>query len=67
MATTPTLVVDTTEVFEKKVAALRCHESQVGDGAHLEGLLRPWGEGTATAAGLLEGRLAEGFRVVNTA
>lgn len=67
MATTPTILVDTTDVFDRKVAALRCHQSQVGDGAHLEGLLRPWGEGTAKLGNLGEGRLAEGFRVVNTA
>jgi len=67
MATTdPNLAVDTTGVFDQKVAALKCHASQVGDGAHLEGLLRPWGEGVAKAMGLGEGRLAEGFRVVAT-
>ena len=67
MATEPTLVVDTTDAFPSKVAALKCHASQVGEGAHLEGLLRPWGEGVAKLAGLPEGHLAEGFRVVNTA
>jgi hypothetical protein len=39
----------------------------VGDGAHLDELLRKWMTGTALAAGLPEGRLAEAFQVVNTA
>ncbi len=60
-------VVDATATFPAKVAALRAHESQVGDGAHLEELLRGWMGGTAAAAGLPEGTLAEGFLVVNTA
>lgn len=60
-------VVDATGVFERKLAALRSHRSQVGDGDHLEDLLRSWMSGTALAAGLPEGRLAESFQVVNTA
>ncbi len=60
-------VVDATAVFERKLAALRSHRSQVGDGDHLEDLLRTWMSGTALAAGLPEGRLAESFQVVNTA
>ena len=48
------------------------HRAQVppqpgGDGAHLDELLRTWMTGTALAAGLPEGRLAEAFHVVNTA
>ena len=67
MATTaPNLVVDTTDAFSFKVEALKCHASQVGTGEHLEGLLRPWGEAVAHAGGLGQGRLAEGFRVVQT-
>jgi len=60
-------VVDATGVFDRKLAALRSHRSQVGDGDHLEDLLRTWMSGTALAAGLPEGRLAESFQVVNTA
>ncbi len=60
-------VVDATGVFERKLAALRSHRSQVGDGDHLEELLRSWMSGTALAAGLPDGRLAESFQVVNTA
>ncbi len=60
-------VVDATGVFERKLAALRSHRSQVGDGDHLEDLLRSWMSGTALAAGLREGSLAESFQVVNTA
>jgi LmbE family N-acetylglucosaminyl deacetylase len=60
-------VVDTTAAFDAKLAALRSHESQVGDGSHLEELLRGWMGGVATAAGLPEGSLAEGFLVVDTA
>ena len=58
--------VDTTACFDRKLAALRSHRSQVGDGEHLEELLRGWMAGTAAAAGLPEGSLAESFRVVAT-
>jgi len=60
-------VVDATDVYERKLAALKSHASQVGDGEHLDELLRGWMGGTALAAGLPEGRLAEAFHVVNTA
>ena len=60
-------VVDATDTYERKLEALRSHRSQVGDGEHLDGLLRGWMGGTALAAGLPEGRLAEAFHVVNTA
>ena len=59
-------VVDATDTFDRKLQALRSHRSQVGDGAHLEQLLRTWMSGTALAAGLPEGRLAEAFHVVAT-
>jgi len=59
--------VDVTDQFDRKLAALRSHRSQVGDGDHLEALLRTWMSGTASAAGLADGRLAESFHVVNTA
>jgi LmbE family N-acetylglucosaminyl deacetylase len=58
--------VDTTGQFDRKLAALRSHRSQVGEGEHLDGLLRTWMSGTALAAGLPDGRLAEAFRVVAT-
>ena len=58
--------VDVTDVFDRKVAALRRHESQTAHMDDLEGLLRTWLGRNAGAAGLPEGRLAEGFRVVDT-
>jgi LmbE family N-acetylglucosaminyl deacetylase len=58
--------VDVTDCFDRKLAALRSHRSQVGDGEHLEELLRTWMSGTALAAGMPEGKLAEAFHVVNT-
>lgn len=60
-----TRAVDITDVFDRKLAALRQHASQtahLGDG--LEARLREWGAGVAAAHGLPEGRLAEAFRVV---
>jgi LmbE family N-acetylglucosaminyl deacetylase len=60
-------VVDATDVYPRKLAALKSHVSQVGDGAHLDELLTAWMGGTALAAGLPEGRLAEAYHVVNTA
>jgi LmbE family N-acetylglucosaminyl deacetylase len=59
--------VDVTPFFDVKLAALRSHVSQVGDGEQLEELLRSWMTGTAQAAGLPDGSLAESFQVVPTA
>ncbi len=59
--------VDVTDHYDAKLAALSAHQSQVGDGAHLHELLTNWMTGTAEAAGMPEGRLAEAFLVVSTA
>jgi len=59
-------VVDVTDTFDRKIAALLCHRSQVGDGEGLEARLRGWLSAGARAAGLADGRLAESFRVVPT-
>ena len=63
----PTLVVDTTDVFDQKVEALLCHVSQLGDPASVDELLRGWGQMVAKAAGLKGKRMAEAFRRVDTA
>ena len=62
----PTMVVDITDTFERKHAALTRHESQVGDREGLEKMLRAWARLTAKNAGLGKGRLAEGFKVIST-
>jgi LmbE family N-acetylglucosaminyl deacetylase len=56
--------VDITEAFESKLAALRCHESQVGHEPDLDARLRAWATNGAKWAGLEDGRLAELFQVV---
>ncbi|MEO7070207.1 MAG: PIG-L deacetylase family protein [Nostocoides sp.] len=61
---TPTHVVDTTDQFPAKVAALRAHASQTGHRDNLEQMLRHWGELTANAFGLPDGRLAEAFAII---
>ena len=58
--------IDVTVFFDAKLAALRSHVSQVGDGEQLDQLLRSWMTGTARAAGLPDGALAEAFQVVST-
>jgi len=61
-------VVDVTEVFDRKLAALRAHASQTAHlGDDLETMLRGWGSRVAHGAGLGAGRLAESFKVVPTA
>lgn len=62
----PKHFVDTTEVLDKKIAALLCHESQHLDPAGLPARMRSWGEMIATAGGLPAGRTAEAFLVVDT-
>lgn len=59
-------VVDVTDTFDKKLAAPRCHTSQVGDGVALEEALRRGFGAIARNAGLGEGRYAEVFQVVDT-
>jgi LmbE family N-acetylglucosaminyl deacetylase len=61
---TPNHWVDITDVFDKKLAALRRHVSQTAHMDDLEDLLRGWGVHQAEAAGLEPGRLAEPFRRV---
>jgi LmbE family N-acetylglucosaminyl deacetylase len=58
--------VDITDTFDRKVAALRAHASQTAHMTGLEERLRAWGSLQAQAAGLAEGRLAEGYLVLDT-
>lgn len=58
--------VDITEVFDRKVSALRAHASQTSHMNELEPMLRSWATMTAASRGLPEGRLAEAFQVVST-
>lgn len=63
---TPDHYVDVTDVYERKVAALQSHVSQMPGVEDLDRLLRGW-LGEQAAAGLGQGRLAEAFQVMDTA
>ncbi|MDT7539482.1 MAG: hypothetical protein QOI82_3067, partial [Actinomycetota bacterium] len=58
--------VDVTETFDRKLEALRAHESQTSHMDNLEDMLRMWLTMNAQAAGFAEGRLAEAYRVLDT-
>jgi LmbE family N-acetylglucosaminyl deacetylase len=58
--------VDVTATFDRKVAALRAHESQTGHMEGLEDFLRGWLSRAAAQGGLPEGRLAEAFQIIGT-
>jgi LmbE family N-acetylglucosaminyl deacetylase len=58
--------VDITDTFDRKIAALRAHISQTAHMTALEERMRAWGSMQAQAAGLAEGRLAEGYLVLDT-
>lgn len=60
-------VVDVTDTFDTKLAALRAHESQTAHMDGLENMLRDWMGNVARNAGLPTNRLAEAFQVVDTA
>jgi LmbE family N-acetylglucosaminyl deacetylase len=60
------MVIDITKHFDRKMAALRCHVSQVGHIEDLEKRIRDWGKLNAKNAGMKKGHLAEGFREMNT-
>ncbi len=62
----PSIFIDITEVFDRKMAALRSHESQVGHRDNLDEMMRQWGQRLAEQGQLPEGRLAEAFRELDT-
>ena len=62
----PDRVVDITDHFEKKLAALRSHRSQIADPVAIETFISNWTSATAQRFGLAPGRLAEAFRVIDT-
>lgn len=60
-------VVDVTDAFDRKLAAIRAHASQVTDPDALEGRIRDWLTDNARRHGVPDGRLVEAFTVVSTA
>jgi LmbE family N-acetylglucosaminyl deacetylase len=64
---TPNKWVDTTDHFDRKIRALRCHASQLPDPDAMEVRIRAWNESVALSGGLPAGRTAELFQVVETA
>jgi LmbE family N-acetylglucosaminyl deacetylase len=61
-----THVVDITDTFGRKVAALQAHASQTGHmGDQLAGFLSGWGSGVAEMFGLGQGRLGECFHIMD--
>jgi LmbE family N-acetylglucosaminyl deacetylase len=63
----PNRYVDVTGTFDRKIAALRAHESQTRHMDGLENFLRERLAQVAAQGGLPEGRLAEAFQVIDTA
>ena len=57
---TPTNYVDITDTFARKIAALRCHVSQISDPDGLEQFLRGWLSRAAAQGGLPEGQPRRG-------
>ena len=58
--------VDITETFDRKVAAVRAHTTQIRDVESLPGRLRERIADNTASAGLAIGRLAEAFQVITT-
>lgn len=58
--------VDITDTFDRKIAALRAHTSQTAHMTTLEKRMWAWGSMQAQAAGFAEGRVAEGYLVLDT-
>jgi LmbE family N-acetylglucosaminyl deacetylase len=59
--------VDVTDVIDRKLDALKSHVSQHPDPDRLDALIGEWARAVAERAGYPSGRLAEGFRSINTA
>ena len=62
---TPNHFVDISETFDRKIQALKAHQSQTAHMEDLESRIKEWGSNIAKAAGFNDSALAEAFRVVN--
>ncbi|WP_338090585.1 PIG-L deacetylase family protein [Planosporangium thailandense] len=62
----PDHVVDITDTFDRKLAALRAHASQVSHIEGFEAMLRERHATQARGHGLPDGRLAESFTIIRT-
>jgi len=62
----PNRYVDITDTLDRKLAALRCHDSQLPDPDATLERVRQWVTATAATAGLPGGSAAEGYRVIET-
>jgi LmbE family N-acetylglucosaminyl deacetylase len=63
----PNRFVDITGTIDRKIAALRAHESQMTDADAMEERVRGWTAMTAKSGGLPDGSFAEAFQVLDTA
>ena len=63
----PDRYVDVTQTFDRKIAALRSHESQMTDPDAMEERVHTWLAAQAVRGGLPSGQLAETFLVLDTA
>ncbi len=57
--------VDVTDVYDRKLAALLSHESQIPSREWADEILTAWGRVNAEFAGLTEGRLCELYRAMD--
>ena len=57
------MAVETSATVERKVAALLCHKSQIGDPEGVKQRIHEWARAQAEGAGLPQGSSAELFRV----
>ena len=55
--------METSATVERKVAALLCHKSQIGDPEGVKQRIHEWARAQAEGAGLPQGSSAELFRV----
>ena len=62
---TPNHYVDISKTFDRKIQALKAHQSQTAHMEDLESRIKEWGSNIAKAAGFNDSALAEAFRVVN--
>jgi LmbE family N-acetylglucosaminyl deacetylase len=62
----PTVFIDVTDTFDRKIDAIMAHTSQHPEPEKVRGWVSEWLAGNAASGGLAQGRLAEAFRAHRT-